>query len=80
MGDDLEGPSEGEITARTLESKLEGIMRSRQWLLAQRRVYESSCNIAEQDAIAVIDEMLAAYDRVLKQLTVLIRRARIHEV
>jgi hypothetical protein len=58
MGDDLEGPSEGEITARTLETKLEGIMQSRQWLLTQRRVYESSCNIAEQDAIAVIDEML----------------------
>jgi len=28
----------------------------------------------------VIDEMLAAYDRVLKQLSALIRRARIHEV
>jgi hypothetical protein len=37
-------------------------------------------NKAEQDAIAVIDEMLAAYDRVLKQLPALIRRARMHEV
>jgi hypothetical protein len=34
-------------------------MRSRQWLLAQRHVYEGSRNTAEQDAIAVIDEMLA---------------------
>ena len=79
MGDDLEGPSEGEIAARTLETKLEGIMQSRQWLLAQRRVYEGNRNTAEQDAIAVIDEMLAAYDRVLKQLSALIRRARMHE-
>jgi len=55
-------------------------MQSRQWLLAQRRVYEGNRNTAEQDAIAVIDETLAAYDRVLKQLSALIRRARIHEV
>jgi hypothetical protein len=80
MGDDLEGLSDQEIAARTLETKLEGIMQSRQWLLAQRRVYEGNRNTAEQDAIAVIDEMLAAYDRVLKQLSALIRRARIHEV
>jgi|SRR6476646_7412522 len=81
MGDDLEGLSDQEITARALETKLEGIMQSRQWLLAQRRVYEGNRNTAEQqDAIAVIDEMLAAYDRVLKQLSALIRRARIHEV
>jgi hypothetical protein len=64
MGDDLEGLSEEEITARTLETNLEGIMQSRQWLLAQRRVYEGSRNTAEQDALAVIDEMVAAYDRV----------------
>ena len=80
MGDDLEGLSDQEITARTLETKLESIMQSRQWLLAQRRVYEGNRNTAEQDAIAVIDEMLAAYDRVLEQLSALIRRARIHEV
>ena len=81
MSDDLEGLSDQEITARTLETKLGGIVQSRQWLLAQRRVYEGNRNTAEQqDAIAVIDEMLAAYDRVLKQLSALIRRARIHEV
>ena len=80
MGDDLEGLSDQEITARTLETKLGGIVQSRQWLLAQRRVYEGNRNTAEQDAIAVIDETLAAYDRVLKQLSALIRRARIHEV
>jgi hypothetical protein len=51
-----------------------------QWLLAQRRVYEGSRNTAEQDAITVIDEMLAAYDRVLKQLSALIRRAPTHKV
>jgi hypothetical protein len=55
MGDDLEGLSDQEIAARTLETKLEGIMQSRQWLLAQRRVYEGNRNTAEQDAIAVIE-------------------------
>ena len=56
MGDDLEGLNDQDIAARTLETKLEGIMESRQWLLAQRRVYEGNRNTAEQDAIAVIDE------------------------
>ena len=57
MADDLEGLSDEQITARTLETNLEGIMQSRQWLLAQRRVYEGNRNTAEQDAIAFIDEM-----------------------
>lgn len=74
------GLPEHEIASRPLEMKLERIRQAQQWLLAQQRVCDRGRNTAEQDTIAAIDHTVAAYDRVLKELPALIRRAQVHVV
>lgn len=67
-----------EIASRNFEAVLASVKQSRQMLLPQHRIYEPGISKEEQDAL--MDETLAIYDRVLKQLPVLIRRMRMRVV